>query len=180
MCHPRHRAYANGQRRNVTAEYFARIPVGMRKWVRHVVALPADNHGGSDAIYDGDNIIIKGYPSLHDIIAAVARAVAVHGYARYGPFWKTYEWEEAYNLDSAVLNSFSQQSQEENLKQMTVLSLYGAQNPNLVSNRVPEFHKVINMYNAIQGAARENTFTVVKGWNCPERLMDSDVEPLET
>jgi len=55
--------------------YIGLIPVNMRRFNRHFIALPGDDKGGPATYNDYDTIVFKGQASLHRIIAESAKSM---------------------------------------------------------------------------------------------------------
>lgn len=69
--------------------YIGLIPVNMRRFNRHFIALPADDKGGRDTYNDYDTIVWKGQASLHNIIAESARSMGQYVGGGFG-IWSKY------------------------------------------------------------------------------------------
>jgi len=69
--------------------YIGLIPVNLRRFNRHFIALPADDKGGRDIYNDYDTIVWKGQASLHNIIAESARSMGQYVGGGFG-IWSKY------------------------------------------------------------------------------------------
>jgi hypothetical protein len=67
------------QRRSVPSgsdeDLIGLIPVNVRQFDRHFIALPADDEGGLGTYNDYDSVVFKGQASLHGIIANSAKSM---------------------------------------------------------------------------------------------------------
>jgi hypothetical protein len=149
----------------------------MRKYLRHIMTVPdPDTRNPTNAVkIDEGNLIVHGQPTFQSLLAAAARVFADHGFPKFGNanYWESPNWLGAYNKDTALVNSLAKTSQEENLKQMTVVAVYDAQVPEL-KHIVPEWQKFENMLrqiqkDAISGAMRKTDKTTCAGKVSNER-----------
>lgn len=105
-------------------EFFGRVPVHMRQWVRHMIALPdpkgghAYNSNGNIALFDRVNGELTVF--LHET------AHSLDGLGAYAdtPLHAADVWNSNYNLDDNTADSYSQTNQVENVAQITVVSVF--------------------------------------------------------
>ncbi|KAI4646625.1 hypothetical protein J4E93_004846 [Alternaria ventricosa] len=128
--------------------YIGLIPVNMRRFNRHFIALPADDKGGRDTYNDYDTIVWKGQASLHNIIAESARSMGQYVGGGFGIWssgtlmWSDQTWEDLVeNNATAVMNPTSQISLEETFTQTMVLALAELSGIPLASF-IPEYKKI--------------------------------------
>ncbi|KAI4635454.1 uncharacterized protein J4E87_000405 [Alternaria ethzedia] len=128
--------------------YIGLIPVNMRRFNRHFIALPADDKGGRDAYNDYDTIVWKGQASLHSIIAESAKSLGQYVGGGF-PIWSsgTLAWSDQTWADlvehnaTAVMNPTSQISLEEAFAQTMVLAIAEMQDVPLGAF-IPEYKKI--------------------------------------
>ncbi|KAF9701408.1 hypothetical protein EKO04_001159 [Ascochyta lentis] len=133
------------------AEAVSMIPVSMRQYIRHVIALPDARIEGEEQTYnDFDTIVLKGKASIHTIIAMAAVSLGRYASMSGTDYWENEEWLQAFGNDNAVLNVASQTSQQANFAHMTVMALVDYQNPGTWGKAVPELNRVKHQVQRIQ------------------------------
>ncbi|KAF2011903.1 hypothetical protein BU24DRAFT_485210 [Aaosphaeria arxii CBS 175.79] len=139
------------------------IPVQMRSYTRHLIVLPAEaeNHSSkSSAVWnDRDDIYIKGRPSMHEFLVAVAKSADLHGFPGIkDAYHNTTEWLEAYNKDSAVPSTIAQISQAENIAVHIAIALFDIRVPGGISSVLPGWRDIGNQQKQITKAAHPDLF----------------------
>jgi hypothetical protein len=122
--------------------YIGLIPVNVRQFNRHFIALPADDKGGPDTYNDYDSIVFKGQASLHNIIANSAKSMGKYTGEGW-PVWDTEWWARAIDANAtALMNPTSLISREECFGQATVLAISFFQNAGIDRDRIPDVNKI--------------------------------------
>ncbi|KAG9193320.1 hypothetical protein G6011_03355 [Alternaria panax] len=122
--------------------YISLIPVNVRQFNRHFIALPADDRGGPDTYNDYDSILFKGQANFHSIVANSAKSMGKYtGEGR--PVWDTAWWRDAVDTNAtALMNPTSLISMEECFGQTTVLAIMFFQGHGIGQDRTPEVRKI--------------------------------------
>lgn len=149
-------------------DFFGSLPVRMRVYNRHIIALPGSRSAGSN----GDNIVMNGDCGLTIFIHENAHSMDSHAYDpnQGKPFSHGQIWLDAYNADSAVPDSYAQSSQQENFAQQTVCAIYDNVVPGGLGNIQPNFKAIENQYNTIKDQAEDK---IIPGGTCDVRLKNS-------
>ena len=150
-------------------DLFGRLPVRMRSFIRHIIALPGTKSAGSS----GDNIQLNGDCDITVFIHETGHSLDSHGFdSSYGvPFSTGKVWVDNYNLDSAVTDSYAQSSQQENFAQETVVSLYDKVVSGGIGTIQPNWQAIFHQYATLQGYAGDK---IIPGGSCTNRLANSE------
>jgi hypothetical protein len=89
-------------------------------------------------------------------------------FARLTPRTGTQAWLDAYNNDTAVLNSASMLSQEENFSHFAVLAMADYQHPGIWRDKIPQLDKVTRQLTAVNRDMGRN-FEVKNDTRCNRR-----------
>lgn len=154
-------------------DLFGRMPVHMREYIRHVIALPGSKSAGSS----GDNIQMNGAVGITVFVHETGHSLDSHGFdPKYGvPFSNSKTWLDNYNMDTAVCDSYAQSSQQENLAQETVVGLYDKVVPGGVGNIQPNWKAIFHQYATVQGYLGD---ILTPGGTCRHRLANSKPVPM--
>lgn len=154
-------------------DIFGRLPVEMRSYIRHIIAVPGPKSAGSS----GDNISMKGNIGITVYVHESAHSLDSHAFdPKYGaPFSNSKVWLDNYNQDSAVPDDYAQSSQQENLAQQTVIALYDKVVPGGVGSIQPNWKAIFHQYATVQGYIAKGA--VVPGGTCTHRLANSKPVP---
>ncbi|KAK3192075.1 hypothetical protein K4F52_001702 [Lecanicillium sp. MT-2017a] len=153
-------------------DIFGRLPVRMRQFIRHIVALPGTKSAGSS----GDNIQMNGPIGITVYVHEIGHSLDSHAFdAKYGaPFSNSKVWIDNYNMDSAVTDSYAQSSQQENFAQETVVSLFDKVVPGGVGTIQPNWRAIFHQYATLQGYIGD---IIIPGGQCTHRLTNSPAVP---
>ena len=150
-------------------DIFGRMPVRMRQYVRHVLAVPGVLSAGSS----GDNIVLKGKGSNLMTIFVHETAHSMDSHAIPGtsvPFHNSSPWLEAVNQDSAICDSYAQTSQGENFAQETVVALFDKVVPGGIGSVQPGWSQIFHQYATAQFWLGNQ---ILPGGRCEKRLTNS-------
>ncbi|KAF8428524.1 hypothetical protein EV426DRAFT_543398 [Tirmania nivea] len=148
---------------------FGRMPVRMRQYVRHMLAVPGVISAGSS----GDNIVLKGTgPNLMTVfVHETAHSMDSHAIpATTAPFHDSPPWIEAVNQDSAISDSYAQTNQGENFAQETVIALFDKVVPGGIRSVQPNWRAIFHQYATAQGWLGDQ---ILPGGTCQKRLANS-------
>lgn len=149
-------------------DIWGRLPVRMRQYIRHIIALPGNKSAGSG----GDNIQMNGPIGITVYVHETGHSLDSHAFdPKYGaPFSNSDVWISNYNQDSAVTDDYAQTSQQENLAQETVVSLYDKVVPGGIGKIQPNWKAIFHQYATLQGYIGD---TIIPGGTCTHRLANS-------
>jgi hypothetical protein len=150
-------------------DIFGRLPVHMRQFIRHIIALPGTKSAGSS----GDNIQMNGDIGITVYVHEIGHSLDSHAFdPSYGaPFSNSKVWIDNYNKDSAVTDSYAQVSQQENFAQETVVSLYDKVVPGGIGTIQPNWQAIFHQYATLQGYIGD---VIIPGGRCTHRLANSE------
>lgn len=151
-------------------DIFGRLPVGMRSFNRHIIALPGTASAGSN----GDNVQMNGPVGITVFVHENAHSLDSQALDP-SPFSNGQTWLDAYNADSAVTDSYGQTSQQENFAQMTVVALYDKVVPGGVGTIQPNAQAISNQYTTAQNSLGD---VITPGGTCTNRLVNSPAVPI--
>lgn len=153
-------------------ELFGRMPVRMRQFIRHIIALPGQRSAGSA----GDNIQMNGDCEITVFIHETGHSLDSHAFdPKYGaPFSNGQAWTDAYNKDSAVTDDYAQSSQQENFAQETVVSVYDKNVPGGIEKIQPNAQAIHNAYTTLESYIGD---IIIPGGECTHRLENSPAVP---
>ncbi|KAM3497257.1 hypothetical protein MY10362_009389 [Beauveria mimosiformis] len=153
-------------------ELFGRLPVRMRQYVRHVIALPGQRSAGSA----GDNIQMNGDCEITVFIHETGHSLDSHAFdPSYGvPFSNGRAWMDAYAKDTAVTDGYGQTSQQENFAQETVVSVYDKNVKGGIGKIQPNARAIRNAYTTLEKYIGD---IIIPGGECTHRLENSPAVP---
>lgn len=148
---------------------FGRVPVGLRSYIRHMIALPGTESAGSA----GDNVQMNGNLEITVYVHEIAHSVDGHAFdpSLGQPFSNGQVWLDNYNQDSAVPDSYAQSSQQENFAQQTVVALYDKVVPGGIGNIQPNWNAIFHQFATVQGYLGDK---LLPGGTCSGRLTNSE------
>lgn len=149
-------------------DIFARMPVRMRQFIRHIIALPGQRSAGSS----GDNIQMNGDCEITVFIHETGHSLDSHAFdPRLGvPFSNGKAWTDAYNKDTAVTDDYAQTSQQENFAQETVVSVYDKNVQGGIGKIQPNYKAIQNAYTTLENSIGD---IIIPGGVCTHRLTNS-------
>ncbi|KAF2734739.1 hypothetical protein EJ04DRAFT_523440 [Polyplosphaeria fusca] len=172
MC--RHKSAPYGMK--TTSIIWGRVPVRLRSYIRHVIALPAKINGLPEAINDNDNVVITGNARFSQILAAVGKSVDKYGFPNTtGLYHNSFEWLNAYAHDKAVPSAVAAIDQTENLAQFIILALYEKRVRGGVEEQIPGWESISHGYRQVIKNAYRDSWGDKEGVLCQKRLNDSDI-----
>lgn len=156
-------------------DQFGRVPVHMRQWVRHVIALPSSvgghayNSGGNIAMFDNiDNAITV-------FIHETAHSLDLLGAYTDKPLSSSDYWITQYGLDPNVPDPYSQTNQVEDVAQTTVVATFDENVPGgfvtVEQDNMATFHQYATLQTEADAAAPGNI--LLPGGQCTHRLDNS-------
>ncbi|KAJ3490178.1 hypothetical protein NLG97_g5845 [Lecanicillium saksenae] len=153
-------------------ELFGRMPVRMRQFIRHIIALPGQRSAGSS----GDNIQMNGDCEITVFIHETGHSLDSHAFdPKYGaPFSNGKQWIDAYNKDSAVTDDYARSSQQENFAQETVVSVYDKNVKGGIGKIQPNYKAIQNAYTTLEKYIGD---IIIPGGQCTHRLQNSPAVP---
>ncbi|KAJ4147525.1 hypothetical protein LMH87_002037 [Akanthomyces muscarius] len=153
-------------------ELFGRMPVRMRQFIRHIIALPGQRSAGSS----GDNIQMNGDVEITVFIHETGHSLDSHAFdPKLGaPFSNGKAWTDAYNKDSAVTDDYAQTSQQENFAQETVVSVYDKNVKGGIGKIQPNAQAIRNAYTTLEKYIGN---IIIPGGVCTHRLENSPSVP---
>ncbi|ATY62579.1 catalytic domain [Cordyceps militaris] len=154
------------------AELFGRLPVRMRQFVRHIIALPGQRSAGSA----GDNIQMNGDCEITVFIHETGHSLDSHAFDPvYGvPFSNGKAWLDAYGRDSAVTDDYGRTSQQENFAQEMVVSVYDRNVKGGIGKIQPNAQAIRNAYTTLEKYIGD---IIIPGGKCTHRLENSPAVP---
>ncbi|OAR01581.1 hypothetical protein LLEC1_00869 [Akanthomyces lecanii] len=154
-------------------DLFGRMPVKMRSYIRHIIALPGSRSAGSA----GDNIQMNGDCEITVFVHETGHSLDSHAFdPKYGaPFSNSRVWLDNYGQDSAVCDGYAQSSQQENLAQETVVGLFDKVVPGGVGTVQPNWKAIFHQYATVQGYLGDQ---ILPGGTCSHRLANSRPVPM--
>ncbi|KAM3475799.1 hypothetical protein MY5147_003551 [Beauveria neobassiana] len=158
-------------------ELFGRLPVRMRQYIRHMIALPGQRSAGSA----GDNIQMNGDCEITVFIHETGHSLDSHAFdPKHGvPFSSSPVWKDAYDKDTAVTDDYAQTSQQENFAQETVVAVYN-KNVNKggggggIGKIQPNAQAIRNAYTTLEKYIGD---IIIPGGECTHRLENSPAVP---
>ncbi|KAI9775075.1 MAG: hypothetical protein M1839_001467 [Geoglossum umbratile] len=153
-------------------DLFGRMPVSMRGYVRHIIALP----GTKSAFNNGDNIAIFGKGTdISLFVHETGHSLDSHAYdPKVTPFHDSAPWLEAFNEDSSVSDDYARTNQAENVAQETVISLFDKVVPGGIGTIQPNWRAIFHQYATLQFYLGK---TLLPGGTCSNRLGNSPPVP---
>ncbi|OAA40087.1 hypothetical protein BBO_06145 [Beauveria brongniartii RCEF 3172] len=153
-------------------ELFARLPVRMRQYIRHIIALPGQRSAGSA----GDNIQMNGDCEITVFIHETGHSLDSHAFdPKYGvPFSNGRAWMDAYGKDTAVTDDYGQTSQQENFAQEMVVSVYDKNVKGGIGKIQPNARAIYNAYTTLEKYIGD---IIIPGGECTHRLENSPAVP---
>ncbi|GAB0138510.1 hypothetical protein EsDP_00006745 [Epichloe bromicola] len=105
-------------------EYFGRVPIHMRQWVRHVICMPQT---GGDIAYavSGGDIIWERKVSLSTFLHEVSHQLDTSALPQFTqPFSDSNEWQSSYAMDSATITGYGRTNWRENFADTAPDAIY--------------------------------------------------------
>ncbi|KAI9770837.1 MAG: hypothetical protein M1839_003032 [Geoglossum umbratile] len=154
-------------------DLFGRLPVRMRSYLRHLIALP----GVKSASSSGDNTVFFGPANVISIFAhEVGHSLDSHAYPpNVTPFHESTPWLDAFKKDSSISDPYAGTSQAENVAQETVISLFDKVVPGGIKTIEPNWQAISNQYTTLQTYIGN---TIIPGGVCTNRLENSPPVPM--
>ncbi|KAF2650510.1 hypothetical protein K491DRAFT_761668 [Lophiostoma macrostomum CBS 122681] len=163
---------------DVVKEYFGRVPTRMRSNIRHLVNLPAMN-GNSSVIHDRNlnTLVVIGKPSFHEFLAGAAKPLAFNnrGYKAVGPFYNSQYWKDAVAKDTNVANEESEYSDECNLAQETVITLFDVRDTAGIKWLAPNADGIKNQMASIKAHILPDTLNPSEKFNSRPSTLPSSL-----
>ncbi|OAA60014.1 Metallopeptidase, catalytic domain protein [Cordyceps fumosorosea ARSEF 2679] len=153
-------------------ELFGRLPVRMRQFIRHIIALPGQRSAGSA----GDNIQMNGDCEITVFIHETGHSLDSHAFdPKLGvPFSNGKAWTDAYHKDTAVTDDYGRTSQQENFAQETVVSVYDKNVEGGIGKIQPNAQAIRNAYTTLETYIGN---IIIPGGECTHRLENSPSVP---
>ncbi len=156
-------------------DLFGQLPVHMRQWVRHLIALPDPNGGhaynsnGNVALFDK----IEG--AITVFIHETGHSLDLLGAYYDKPLSASNYWLTQYALDSNVPDPYSATNQVENVAQNTVVGTFNENIPGGFASVEKNSGKTFHQYATLQTEAdRAAPGNILKpGGKCTHRLENS-------
>ena len=156
-------------------DLFGRVPVHMRQWVRHMIALP-DPAGGHAYNEDGNIAMIdKIDGDLTVFIHETGHSLDLLGAYADKPLSSSNYWLTQYALDTNTCDPYSQTNQVENVAQNTVVGTFNENNPGgycaVEKHCQGNFHQYATLQTEADAAAPGKILR--PGGKCTHRLENS-------
>ena len=154
---------------------FGRMPVHMRQWVRHMIALPSAGTGNNALNYGSDDIKLNGKLGTTVFVHEIGHSLDRHAF--YGGrqlMSSSQRWLDAYNADAAVPDEYALTNQLENFAQNVVVALFNANVPGGVGTVQPAWRQITHQYHLIQDLIPG---TIHPGGVCSHRFRNSPAVP---
>ncbi|KAI0112352.1 hypothetical protein F4776DRAFT_352275 [Hypoxylon sp. NC0597] len=163
------------------AEFFGKMPLSMREFVRHVIVLkPQDLHGAA-AISYGDNIQVSEdswrlYILAHEMSHSLDSHVSIPGVTQpdQGGLSISQTWKLQFSQDSATVTEYARTLWSEDLAETGILALYDTIVPGGATTLSNNSHSVYHQYTTYQKYYGD-IITPGKKSNCTSRLPDSNM-----
>jgi len=150
-------------------DLFARIPVRMRSYVRHILAVPAVNVTGYSW---GNDIILSGPAVLSTLVHEIGHNLDARAYNVSGRFSRTPLWLSQVENDTAVVNIYGNQDAYENHAEETVVAVYDNNVPGGIREVIPHsWQQIEHQFTTIQSLLGD---TLVPGGVCFRRFPNTD------
>jgi hypothetical protein len=165
---------------------FSRIPVQMRQWVRHLIAIPTTPNISQDAAYENNGNVVTLLNSDHMLAMLVHEtAHSLDQNEAYGPgepplsasnIW----WDDGYGLDTMVPDHYAQSNMRENVAQCHVVALFNLHVPGGIPAIEPQSDNILHQYytllemesRVVGNGTRLLRYT--EGARCTQRLNNSE------
>ncbi|OTA97535.1 hypothetical protein M434DRAFT_65490 [Hypoxylon sp. CO27-5] len=163
------------------AEFFGKMPLGMREFVRHIIVLkPKDLHGAA-AISRGDNIEVSEdswrlYILAHEMSHSLDSHVSIPGVTQTGQggLSASQTWKLQFSQDSATVTEYARTLWSEDLAETGILALYDTVVPGGVATLSNSSHSVYHQYTTYQKYYGD-IITPGSKSGCTSRLPDSQM-----
>lgn len=157
-------------------DYFGRVPVGMRDYVKHVLAFPqgqgAYNSGGNIALFDTAAQTFDVW--LHESAHSLDLQGAITGDSSVA-YSSTENWVNNYNQDPNVADNYAQTNMVENFAQETVVAIYDKAVPGGFGGIQPSWNNLFHQYATVQGDAGDH---IIQTGTCNRALQPSGPVPV--
>ena len=124
------------------------MPLGMREYIRHIIALPHVASGAA-ALSNGDNIAIgDGYMMVYILTHEMSHSLDSHALLNIAPapFSTGSIWKDNYNQDSAVASEYARSAWPENFAETGIVGLYDKVVPGGIGNIQKNWNQVRFQY----------------------------------
>ncbi|KAI1408249.1 hypothetical protein F5Y13DRAFT_112537 [Hypoxylon sp. FL1857] len=163
------------------AEYFGKMPLGMREFNRHIVMLKPGDLNGAAAASCGDNIEISEdswrlYILAHEMSHSLDSHVSIDGVteAGQGGLSVSQTWKQQFSQDSAAVTEYARTLWSEDLAETGILALYDTVVPGGADSLSNNSHSIYHQYSTYQKYYGD-IITPGKKSNCTSRLADSQL-----
>jgi hypothetical protein len=155
--------------KDTVIDYFGRLPVRMRDYVQHLVVLP---DAAPHAVSYADTLVFWGNCAFTVFLHETGHNLDVHAFgAEYtSRFSASQLWLDEFAKDSAVVDSYAQTNQVENLAQGVVVAFADKNIPGGIGTITPAWNQIYHQYATVQWKLGDKLF---QGGRCNRKFQNS-------
>ncbi|KAI0835486.1 hypothetical protein F5Y06DRAFT_306235 [Hypoxylon sp. FL0890] len=163
------------------AEFFGKIPLSMREFIRHIIVLKPKDLQGAAAASNDDNIEFSEdswclYILVHEISHSLDSHVFIPGVTQpdQDRLSDSQTWKDQFSQDSATVSEYARTLWTEDLAETGIIALYDIVVPGGADTLSKNSHDVYHQYSTYQKYYGD-LITPGKKTNCTSRLMNSQM-----